>query len=58
MIFKFMRQIVKILFNQEESGMVKDLELLINTLLDLINNIYPIRKGNYNLNQKFINGRI
>jgi excinuclease ABC subunit C len=27
----------------------------INTLLDLINNIYPIRKGNYNLNQKFIN---
>ena len=26
----------------------------INTLLDLINNIYPIRKGNYNLNQKFI----
>jgi excinuclease ABC subunit C len=27
----------------------------INTLLDLINNIYPIRNGNYNLNQKFIN---
>ena len=27
----------------------------INTLLDLINNIYPSRKGNYNLNQKFIN---
>jgi excinuclease ABC subunit C len=27
----------------------------INTLLDLINNIYPIRKGNYNLKQKFIN---
>ena len=27
----------------------------INTLLDLINNIYPIRKTNYNLNQKIIN---
>ena len=26
----------------------------INTLLDLINNIYPIRKSNYNLNQKII----
>ena len=27
----------------------------INTLLDLINNIYPIRKTNYNLPQKIIN---
>ena len=27
----------------------------INTLLDLINNIYPIRKTNYNLNEKTIN---
>ena len=27
----------------------------INTLLDLINNIYPIRKTNYNLSQKIIN---
>ena len=27
----------------------------INTLLDLINNIYPIRKTNYNLNQRIIN---
>ena len=27
----------------------------INTLLDLINNIYPIRKTNYNLNAKTIN---
>ena len=27
----------------------------INTLLDLINNIYPIRKTNYNLNERIIN---
>ena len=27
----------------------------INTLLDLINNIYPIRKTNYNLNERTIN---
>ena len=27
----------------------------INTLLDLINNIYPLRKTNYNLNEKTIN---
>ena len=27
----------------------------INTLLDLINNIYPIRKTNYNLSEKIIN---
>ncbi len=27
----------------------------INTLLDLINNVYPIRKTNYNLNEKTIN---
>ena len=29
----------------------------INTLLDLINNIYPIRKSNYNLNQKIISDK-
>ena len=27
----------------------------INTLLDLINNIYPIRKSNYNMSEKIIN---
>ena len=27
----------------------------INTLLDLINNVYPIRKTNYNLNERTIN---
>ena len=27
----------------------------VNTLLDLINNIYPIRKTNYNLNERIIN---